>query len=842
MNNLNKLGLLVVLLSAAACSNKPPKLSPLGNRTVTVNQTVEFDVVASDADGDDLEFRVIGRPPAATFDVLGRSAKFSWTPLITDARPEPFQISFYVGDKNGGTDSQTIVITVVESSVPGEGTPAFLDPFNYQLDLNQTDTLTFKVQVRDDNSSNVTLRAIRSVQGAEFAQSGPKEATFTWKPTAEDAAARAVWVLTVGAKDETHEEVVQDFTILIRRKEGADPNCPGQGPRVVHAALGEQRASGDYEVVATVTDTESRVARVDLYYVVVDSDEEVPEQFDSKQMIAAEGSNDFKTTIPNPALTGDATKTVYYYVSAMDDDDANGTNCDRTSYLPASRDSRFSFVAYAPGNTTTCQDDAENNNTKLTAMPLMDETLSGRKICPGKEDWYSIALAAGEGFYALVSSVFANGNIDAELYGPSSGVPVMRGVTTLDTETIEIAPVAQPATYYLRVYGAGATIKNTYEINWEKRSSCAADSQEPNETSAVAKVVSLPFNNANMSICANDKDYLAFDVPSGKNLKIEATFNAADADIDLELRNSSGQFAGSATGSTGVEKIEKSNVTAGRYKLKVYSSDPTQTARYTLAITLTDAPVAQCAGVGEPNNSVATATSLTPNQGVMLLNICQGDVDYYKIHLNAGERLDATTAFTHTAGDLAVQLLAPNGTTVVDESDNSAAGVNEEEAFFVACSAGDYIVKVYSPTGQANSSYTLTPGVTATSTQSCQDGANATAAEASVVTAGSYRDVLCPGRWDYWRVNGVAAGKTIKVDLAFDSACGNIDVRLYGPAGSNPPGTKVAEAVQTSGDAESLQYVVPASGAGDYIVGVKWGSGAGTIGASAYNFTVAVTP
>ncbi|MBI3072492.1 MAG: PPC domain-containing protein [Deltaproteobacteria bacterium] len=842
MYTFNKIGLFAFLLGAAACSNKPPKLSPLGNRTVTVNQEVAFDVIASDPDGDDIEFRVVGRPRSASFDVLGRSAHFSWTPLITDARPEPYQISFYIGDKKGGTDSQTISITVTESSVPGEGTPAFLDPFNYQLDLNQTDTLTFKVQARDDNSANVTLRAIRSVEGSTFEQSGAKEATFTWKPTAEQAAARAVWVLTVGAKDETHEEVVQDFTILIRRKEGADPNCPGQGPRIVHAALGEQRGSGDYEVTATVTDTESRVARVDLYYAVVGSDEEVPEQFDSKQMVAAQGSTDFKATIPNPNLTGTATKTVYYYVSAMDDDDANGTNCDRTSFLPASRDSRFSFVAYAPGNTTTCQDDAESNNTKQTAMPLVADTLSGRKICPGKEDWYSIALAAGEGFYALVSSEFANGNIDAELYGPSSGTPVTRGVTTLDVETIEIAPVSQPATYYLRVYGAGATVKNTYELMWEKRTSCAADSQEPNETSAAAKVVSLPFNNAALAICANDKDYFAFDVPSGKNLKIEATFTAADADIDLELRNSSGQFAGSSTGSTGTEKIEKSNVTAGRYKLKVYASDPAKTARYTLSITLTDAPVAQCAGVGEPNNTPATATSLTPNQGVMLLNICQGDVDYYKIHLNAGERLDATTAFTHTAGDLAVQILSPDGAMVIDESDTSAAGTNEEEAFFVACSAGDYLVKVYSPTGQSNSSYTLTPGVTATSSSSCPDGANSSPQTAGAITPGAYRDLLCPGRWDYWRVAGVAAGKTIKVDLAFDNACGNIDVRLYGPAGANPPGTKVAESAQTTGNAESVQYVVPSSGAGDYIIGVKWGSGAGTIGASAYNITVAVTP
>jgi hypothetical protein len=61
---------------ASSTTNRPPVLNPIGNRTGTVGQPIEFFVSASDPDGDAFTLSVQNLPPGATFDsALGR---FSW--------------------------------------------------------------------------------------------------------------------------------------------------------------------------------------------------------------------------------------------------------------------------------------------------------------------------------------------------------------------------------------------------------------------------------------------------------------------------------------------------------------------------------------------------------------------------------------------------------------------------------------------------------------------------------------------------------------------------------------------------------------------------------------------
>jgi len=90
--------------------NSPPVLSPIGNKTVSVGNTLTFTVNATDPDGDPLTYSVspLPLPANASFDTNTRV--FNFTPVADQVGS--FSVTLTVGDGRGGTASETITITV----------------------------------------------------------------------------------------------------------------------------------------------------------------------------------------------------------------------------------------------------------------------------------------------------------------------------------------------------------------------------------------------------------------------------------------------------------------------------------------------------------------------------------------------------------------------------------------------------------------------------------------------------------------------------------------------------------------------------------------------------------
>jgi hypothetical protein len=88
--------------------NRPPKLDPIGNRTVNEGEKLEIVITATDPDGDGLTYSADNLPEGATFDPIAQ--KFSWTPDYTQAGTYP-GVHFEVSD-GFLTDLKDITITV----------------------------------------------------------------------------------------------------------------------------------------------------------------------------------------------------------------------------------------------------------------------------------------------------------------------------------------------------------------------------------------------------------------------------------------------------------------------------------------------------------------------------------------------------------------------------------------------------------------------------------------------------------------------------------------------------------------------------------------------------------
>lgn len=102
----------------------------------------------------------------------------------------------------------------------------------------------------------------------------------------------------------------------------------------------------------------------------------------------------------------------------------------------------------------------------------------------------------------------------------------------------------------------------------------------------------------------------------------------------------------------------------------------------------------------EPNNSAATATPITGQGFIPNWEICYpGDVDQYKVKLDAGQKLVVKVKFFHSKGDLDAVLVDPGGFVI----DSSRGEKDDETVNTTAVQAGDYTIGVWGFDNAVNS-------------------------------------------------------------------------------------------------------------------------------------------
>jgi hypothetical protein len=264
---------------------------------------------------------------------------------------------------------------------------------------------------------------------------------------------------------------------------------------------------------------------------------------------------------------------------------------------------------------------------------------------------------------------------------------------------------------------------------------------EPNNTPATATPLNLtscpPIVSGSISP-AGDVDYFKFVAPAGAKLwaRVDTAASNTDTDSVLTLFGPDGTTVieiddddglGNGCGTTVATMFASAIAgrtlpTAGTYYLQVKDFSPNKTITpYTLEVVLTTTSTVE----SEPNNTAASAnslvTALTPI-GVRTASIQPaGDVDYYSVVAAAGSSLfvsvdqdpeKTSDTLTPTGVDAVIDVIAPDGTTVLMTVDNTGdVGFPNPpaEAFcFSVPAAGTYFIRI--------SGFTLPPPSTFSST------------------------------------------------------------------------------------------------------------------------------
>ncbi|MBN2495776.1 MAG: PPC domain-containing protein [Deltaproteobacteria bacterium] len=681
---------------------------PIGNKTIETGKTLEFDVMAVDDDGDELSFGIEGKPASADFTQVDNStAHFAWTPIASDAGPEgrgqDYAVTFKVTD-GIDTASETIIVTVTLGGA-GTGAPVFISPSDHTLDLDRTSTIKFNIEVRDADSAQVDMALVQGIPGGDFqTSSGSKLASFRWTPSSEQIAERPVWGIRVSADDRSNPSVFQDITILCK---GGQQKCEGTPPRLVHEELPDQRGPGDYTVSVQVTDEESAISAVALYYLYKGLGDE--ETF-SKTAMSPSGSDRYQAVIPNPALVGEETVVVDYYICAVDDDDLEGSGCDLRACAPD--EGRYSFTAYAAGS-SNCEDAAFEPNDDFAHPAALDPgTYAGLKICPADEDWFLIQMPADHYLGVGIGFTQANGALRLDLLDADGTTPLASTEYETNQAVAYSDVFALPQDAYVRIRGDSSATENSYDLIAisEAQVACNDDSYEPNDTPEQAKAIAEDVYTG--LTCCGDPDFYTLALLQGDRLRVTIDFDNEQGDLDLWVFDSyhihdemlsCENAVGCSTTETDDEQVDVPISAGGTYYVAV---GPYQGAHNSYDM-LVEIESAGCQDDSyEPDDTPDDANPVWPEDPIVTGRvICADDDDWYITMVSAGETLVIDLGFTHADGDLDMKLYDSSVTpeTLGEHELASAYSSSDNERIEYPVLYEDlYYIRVYGYAGAEN--------------------------------------------------------------------------------------------------------------------------------------------
>ncbi|MCP4867810.1 MAG: hypothetical protein GY898_03735 [Proteobacteria bacterium] len=278
-----------------------------------------------------------------------------------------------------------------------------------------------------------------------------------------------------------------------------------------------------------------------------------------------------------------------------------------------------------------------------------------------------------------------------------------------------------------------------------------------------------------------------------------------------------------------------------------------------------DDDLGTCLDDGEEPNDTQPAAVFLGAGSLGGLVACDGNDDWFSFAVSAGEAITVNAYFAHSDGDVDLFLHDASGTEV-DSAESSSD--DEQIGPFGASTGGVWAVRVnlYADgSAPAGSAYQIEvtldalPGDDddatpppddddiapddddiapddddATPPPTCTDDGyedNDTDGAAASIGTGTVSGLqICEDDDDYFAVN-LGAGTAIQLDATFSDAEGDLDLRLYDPAG-----TYVGSSLSVTDDEAIGPYNTASSG--DWIIKVDLFSAAGSLPGNSYSLSV----
>jgi len=785
-------------------SGSPPRLSPIEDQRVLVGEKLSVLLTATDPDGDELTFKIQGRPEKAQFIAGsdGKSALFSWIPEVTDADAggRVHTVRFFVQDSTGEWDDQEVSITVFPQAAP-----SFLNPPGYVLNMAEESHIEFLVQVKDDSASQIDITISEGPQGAYLEQSGKKKAYFYWQPTPEQLEQKLFWYVrfkAVGyAADAAHPgqqnklyELSHDISIVITNANwegcsGSPPVLEHEVPADIHWQAGSPEPG--YLIEAAVTENESYLAQANVLWTV--GDPNVESSYTAVAM-SASGGKGYAAYIPKVMAGGG--RFVHYFIEAWDNDDYAGSACDHVARLP--KQGFFTLVVYDPGYETACLEDGYEQNDTLAAAYVLPSVGSygGLRICGQDQDYFAFQVLSpqvdvivngmgnGSSLVTQVSDGAGNplgGQWTGSFSMSVSGGKLAGGVVVLGLKSADVLPV-------------------TYDLSVVPRDeACVPDKLEPNDTAAAASPIGAG-EQPGMTLCTGEYDWYRLQVPPGTFLSVTLDHKAQNGDLDLYLVGADADAILAAAETSSDDEVVTANVSDGGIRYLVVAGYAGSSNSYNLVVEYA-AATETCQEDSLAPNQYADEAVMLPPGPYKQLTLCPGKKDWFVIGLNGQEQLEVSA----DGAGVSVQLFLDDGVTPL------CSGPRQGGRSVASCTIpapGNYRFSVSGVGGQV-ALYDLAVKVTE-STGICKDDRfeenDVPSASTPLVYSTTTWLKACGTDPDWFSFAGYAM-ESVLVGVLFDSTGSWVDATLYDEAGTTPVAWTDGQKGNTY-----LEYQLPKSG------------------------------
>lgn len=666
------LSALLVAACIACDGTADVDLLTLAPQTVRVGETLAVPLLVRNDSGLALDITVradsvIGFESTAVVSSSPSGGELRWTPLASHVGTH--EIVVELRSSGAILDAERMLVSVEPSN---DAAPVFVRPgAGGTHDLIREPCVEFDIEVRDDDSASVIIRARRELpSGANLSTLGPKSAIFEWCPTRDQIASSARWNIALEADDGEHDPVPHDYIAVLRAS--AATSCPNEPPfigfvRPVPGAI----LTGAPEVAIQVTD-DLGIRDTPLLYWSTEApaNPKDPDLTTYRQVQFEAVGPEWVAAIPLELPTEGMETTVYFVATATDNDDATGTACDHT-----------------------------------TDSELREVVVRGTSIGP----------SLGQCATCTRSSDCASGIC-------AQGLPASRCLTSCLATPCSVGICGEQRT----VEGSSGTACGALDaVCGAPMPTCVDDSRESNDTTRTATMVDpqvgTPETLTNLQICAGNDDFFAIRGSARDELTILIDdFVAADGDLDLNLLDASGTIlASSASASEDSEEVTYCLPSSDPVFAQVVGYDNAQNG-YRLAVSRV---ATDCCSEdrGEPDNSVASARILDVGTTTFAGTVCPDNEDFIGIRVDSAAEIRLTLDFDGSAGDIDLALLDANGTQL-----GTSTGITDIETIRLnVMTAGVYIARIYGFRGAENQytgSFAITPIITCAATRECPSG------------------------------------------------------------------------------------------------------------------------
>lgn len=615
------LPLLVMALAslsyACAEDNGGPQLLPISAQTVKVDQSLSLFLPVDNPRGDNLALAFAGPPlpslqSVAQVTSTPQGGLFLYTPLASHVGTHQFTFTVF----GGGSSHQQLVAITVET--PETAAPVFLTPGKGgTYDLGVSTCIKESLEVKDDDTAVVEIRAREALPaGATLTKKGDKRARFEWCPTAEQVNATLTWQLAFEADDGEHSPTPHDYTVVLRPAQGGAGQCPGSPPvvTVVSPWAGEVVESpSSFAIMIEVHDDTGVKEPPILYWSDVEPTDQASTAEFQQAVFESSGGPSWVGQVP-PLSTDSAT--IWFKVSATDNDDPHGTTCDHRTDTPV-----VTFVAQIPG----------------AAAGIKAELCDA---CSTNDSCYSGHCVLGSSGGKCLSDCVP---------------PITQCTSGACIEATLVDGTPAQVCGDVAAYCGGATGSG---------SDCTPDLNEPNDSIPWATPLGdsgATWHSESALICPGDHDFFRIQTSYESNVSVSVSGFELGVDIDFKLMTLSGEVISSAASLSDIETAGHCMAAGDEIYADVYAFMSSLESPYQIEV---ERSAGACCvnDAAEPDDTTIDAPEVFIGQG-WAGTLCPNDTDMRMFLVNEPQSLllDLAVSSTGQLPSLTLSILNSDG-------------------------------------------------------------------------------------------------------------------------------------------------------------------------------------